>query len=1144
MIYLNTGVYPLISFVLVLISLTKCDETTTSSPRDEPTFPDLLDPFSSGAVTTSIKIVTETTDGVDDYKVITEYLDTKLVSAAYVIRRKGEASYVLVDGSRNMTHSYKPYKCKIVDPGKLGSLTANGWSTKIDLPIRRTDDKTSRVQLELIGVIGYWLYVSREPKQYSHSQVIFSASKGRYLKSHKWYANDVNQGIRVEMYFVDVAPEGSPKPILSLEVVKVLILQQEKKIWSTYNVLSVDYGIEQEAYANIMQLPVGYGCLFDLQEVQFNELRSKEGRKIAIKHALNNRKLSLEVTSAEFLYVGGQATSRTSNTINVEVARRWDVYLMLRFQDTFSHTKHVIDYKNYVQYNVDMLKGTCKMSHYRYDLENMARPIEIKFNNGLSMKLTLETLVELFDSQEDFGLIKTTKQPLGVTDQVYFEKAGVFDVFDTGSPQPARIARKYISNDNEYTLQSVTIWIMNKDETRIDKLYDINVIDVQPVQDYWYALPKVYDVTRECYLENEQMKNGRDYVWLEFRYPIRDSEERAWMLDRTNVLQTALHKRFANYFEANSFRLPQLELRFEDDSFKARLLLLDYPPLEFMFAKLDATMIEFKPELDNEDATIDLTHCSQLCRLKQCHLMTFCESTRKCLYSSRTFGMKTQFVKHEQCETYMDTSHDHRNNLQFLIAKTQHLDYSPLSVYEPCEELVLPRSETGVSFAEYNELALEYRQNVTNHIRKQRSELAHLAIFVDFEGWPRVLVPTSFGVEVDPLKESGLIDSEDYDRKLPAFRTSLAMARYKPEVFDLTNERNARLYRHLTYDQCALACVDNGCGSFSYCLGKLECVITTLNLNISELRSPPLIDTTSTASDCIIKQRDFLSNFDAVEDTRPVRVYEKRSSAGSGSECAIMCLSETSFRCLAFDFCRVKDGSGVCLLQSTRHRTGVGTEPQQFQAETMNLSPTETKCTHFSRSYLADFADLPYRAFRDEVKTQLKTNIVSGKSIFECATSCMLELYDCVAFEFCFNVNSVGEQTPGALQRCELISGRVSQLKLVDLLASDDKGKSTDKMDVNRLLVNSENCHIYTLRRNSAEDQLRDLAISFEFDSGKLDANSSRASKAENLLLGIGVLLYIGVVLLSVATGTIFYLTKSNEFVTRKIERIRLVLGV
>lgn len=1124
--------------VLTNLRFAQCDETTVKPPILEPPFPDLFDPFRTDASATGIKIVSETTDATEGYKVVTEYIDTELARVAYVTHRKGNESFVLVNGVADVIYSYKPYTCKTVDVSQLGSLTVNEWTTDLTLNKQNAKGEDLEINLHLFGVLGFWLYASRMPKVHSGSSAIFSVSKNRYMISHKWFVNDVNNGIRIEMYFVDIAPEKAEKPILSLEVVKVLFLDDNMKIWSTYNVLSVDYGFEQEAYDSFLQIPIGYGCLSDITETQFEEQRSFEVSKLAMKHSLNHRKLNLEITATKFFHVEGEATSKSSHTINIEVARRWDVYLMLRTRGAVMDMKQVVDFKNYVQYEVDMRKGTCKISHYRYDLENMASPISIKFNNGLYMNLTLETLVDLFDLQVDFRYIRTTKQQDGVAEYVYFEKVKDMDVFNTGSPRPTRVIRKYLMDANEYSLESVAIWLMKQDETQIDELFEIHVIDVQPLQDHWYSLPKVYDVSEECYLQNKQMKNGRDYAWLEFKYPISSSEEKIWMLGHTDPIEAALHKRFANYFRANSIRLPRIELRFEEESLNVRLLLLDYPPLEMMFAKLESTVIDFVPGQDYEDIAIDIKHCAELCRIQHCHLMSYCESNRKCLYSRRAFGMRTEFVKRTGCETYMDTSHDYRDNLQYIISKTRHLDFGPVSLPEPSEELLRPRSETGISYARYHELIEDYRKDVLTHIKKEKSDLAHLAVLIELNNRPTVLVPSDFNVEINPIKDLALIDSDapedDYDRS-PAFRKGIANARYKPEGFDLKSKRNAILFKDLTYDQCALACVDNGCSSFSYCRIKKDCLVTTVIFNNSISLDPQIIDDKS--QDCLIMQRDFLSNFDAFANAYRAQVYEKKSTAQSESECAYACVAETSFRCLAFDFCSSSNAKSVCLFQSTRHQTNT-----IAKADTLTAKPVETGCTHYSRSFLADFTDIPYIAINDELKAQLTTNRVAGESVFECATRCTMDSQDCNAFEFCFNAMAIGKQQAEALQTCELMKLTRSELDKLSVL--NEKGKTDEQMGIAKLFTSSQNCHIYILRQDSVEAQLKDMSISSETLFSKTEAKRLAASKSRGFRFGSGMLLYVCVVLLSIGAGSAICVARENELVMQKVERLRIVLRI
>lgn len=1123
------------------------ESTSTSKTTIEPPFPSLFDQVLNGQLT-SVKIVAESLDASSGLQTTTEYLDLNLARAAYVTRNKLEQGVILLDAIRDKSFSYKPYTCEVHSQRDLQVPGIRQWNTDLSFvtkgPGAGEDDGTStdiEVNLRLFGVIGYWIFAWRRAKVYSNSAVVYSVSKNIYRVSHRWTAEDVDNKMHVELHFIDTSPSNSNEPSLSLEMIQLKESEGEQKVLVTYNILSIDYEISQDAYDSVLQVPVGYGCLDEIEEVEFDQKRGKSGRSVLPAFSLDRRKLSLEATATKFT-----ESSRESSTISMELARISKTYLMVRIRDTRFDYKHVIDTNANVQYTIDSRRGTCKLEHYPElaDSDDLCK-FDVDFANQMTLKVSFEFLVDLFDEKMNFKLVKTTKQGAIDAKYAYFERTSI-GLFGSDL-RPTRIIRKFLLDKDEYKLQSVTLWTLNTDESRLEEMYYLNVIDFEPIDHAWPSISHVFDVSEECYLNNERMQNGRDYAWLEFTYPI-SSQESTTLAGYTDLLEKVLYKRYSSYLRWSRFRIPRVELEFDDDHFVLRLLALNNPPLDVMFEKQESSALIFKTDSDQRTYVPDINHCVELCRKQHCHAISYCESTHSCIFTSRQIVASSDTVKNAQCDTYYDLKPDttYVNTLQQVISKNRHIDFSPVAVPKPPEELLLPLSESGVDPSTYSELLNSYVKELMIYLKKERPGLDGVSFVSKLNGLLTVLIPNKFDIEVDPLSEFDLTDSsgeDDEDDRLPAFHEGLSMFRYKLEMFDQVKQRDARLFKGLNYDQCALACTDSKCGSFSFCPSRSECLITNVN-STSVAQSSNLIEQDT---DCFIMQRDFLRNFDAFENVFRPQVSKKKSVATSPSECALACVSEDSFRCLAFDYCEEpsvvsgKSSKSTCFYQATRHQTNIDSAPTNTR--TPASSSEGTGCTHYSRSFLADFLHIEYRSIDEKVKTQLRSSKISGKSIFDCASMCVTDLTDCSAFEFCFNSDTKLQQT-GALQSCEFVQGRLSQTELVDLSAVVDESSNDNLVEAGKLLVSSPNCHVYSMRRDSTEAQLRDLAISAETLHDRTEAKRSAANLSKGLTFGSGLLLFVAVALVSSAIGAGLCYAKNNEFVRHRVERARILIGV
>lgn len=1119
----NIGI--IIALIVATGSSTTCDDTTTTTtttsspilttttkplPLERP-FPELFE-----VSTRKVRIVSESYDEEHGYQTITEYLDRDGGRAAYVTRDKNGMHVTLLNATNDKSYTYKPYTC---DVRSQKEVIDQGWYT----------DNSLDNNLRLFGVTGAWSYATSRPKRYSSKQRIHVVSKNSIKLSHLWSVEDGANNKRIELYFIG---DGSK---LSLEMVRFVTNGDEPKILKTFNVLSINYNIDQYSSDTFLQVPVGYGCMSDVGELQYDEKLEEDSNLHAPGHSLGKQMLELEVTATRYSNVAGHASDQqVSDTQTIEFARHLDLLLLVRNRNTKSDRKRVVDHKLNVVYDIDMRQGSCKMGHFSQNLDQ-ASTIEIDFANDMKFHLSPQVITDLFDKQQDYKYVKSVRQEDGNGMYVYFERTGSMDVFSKYGSRPIRIIRKFEQNNQHYELISVTIWFLSNDQTHIEEAYYLNIIGTRP------TTKKTYDFSEECYLSNMQMREGQNYAWLEFTYPM-SNQLSASMVTHMEPLRDELWELYEVFFDARGARLPRLELTLEDDDLKARLLALDLPPFETMFEKRESTTIALdKPE--HEDTTVDLRHCADLCRRLDCHLMTFCKSQYKCLYTSsdRTIDRVDPVSRRDptgDCDSYVDTRTRYESGLQKMISMARRLDYSPVALPKPDDELILPQTTTQIEQAQLDQAEERFKATALDLIKKQRPGLQRLSLITKIENGPVVLVPNGFQVVADPLNEFDLVDSDSSDSDtVPAFHQGLSWSRYSRLLLSDDWEKNVRHFQSLTYDQCAMACTDTKCGSFSYCRSSKDCLTTSIN-NTAYAQANNLIEQDK---DCFIMQRDFLRNFNKFPNVfRPSVHYKNKTQVSNPSECAMECVSQTDYRCLAFDYCEEPTATsqgaapgGTCYYQSSRHMTNIPKDKTDLQPST---DFGETGCAHYSRSTLAEFIHIESHQIDPSVKDQLDTTEFAGKSLFQCADLCIFELSECSAFEFCLS------DQQSIMQKCEMILSKLPESKLADLSAVVDESSNDNLTSVGKLLTISENCHLYALRKDSTEAQLRDLAIGAETLHDKTDAERREANNHTGLTFGKGLLLYLGVTLLSGVLGIGIFFAKNNEFVRQKLERARLLI--
>lgn len=1160
------------TYLALIAYLVACKTTIIEAANDvEPPFPQVISPLQMNRH--RIHIVSESVSDKFGYETYEELVDLDEGKDTIIVNNKVGHHVTHIDGANNLIFRYKPYTCTAISTSELElEMTDSLWTKKYSMKIK---DTTTTKEMHLYGVTALWMNAAEKAKSYSASNMVYSASKDVFKAAHKWSVKDDENKVQIHLYFIDNSARSTGTK-LSLEMIQVESLVS-MKIVQTMNILSFEYSFS-DSYDSMMRVPVGYGCInSEVTSKALLEFPNLESLYLGPLLA-NSHKIQLEATATKYEETN-DGIKRSSDTISYEIAHTSSDYdssfgrrglQLIRHRDMKRDIKIISNYQFNVQYKIDMRKGTCELSNMgrNNDFNVQVEQLSLEFNNGLKLAIQIETFKAIFVNTDEFYFIGRSKQTQ--IEYLYFEKTT--DQIFNG--RKSRIIRTYSTNRalaGEVRLESVTIWVFDDKFENILESYHLNVIDAITLNSY-SDVPRIFDVSEECYLNNENMVAGRDYVWYELHYPV-PSRYSEVVSSRAMALKEMIHLRFssAGY---DFFLAPRMELMFEDTGFILRVLQLDIPSLVYLYDLKEGTKLNIDATLgDADDLTVDLNHCTDLCRLSNCKTMSYCENDHHCLISkSLPDNDKRKLIKEKSCVTYkrptlslLETENDKEfskimdSKLHRVIGRLQHQDYDAISVPKMPDELCYPRTETGISDDAYKQIHESYLVELYEFLKTSGHRIPMLTFTMNIEGSLLILMPNKFELEQDPLNEFSLTDKDSplIDDSLDStgnivapFHEGLSMHRFKIHSFNGASKDSARLFTGLNYDQCSLACVDSRCSSFSYCSHRQECVITDIYTIGEAMNNIIEMD-----SDCMIMQRDFLSKFNRFQNVFRPNIYKKSLNAFNPSECAHSCVIETGFDCLAFDFCSIDSSKSTsnqldtCLLLEDRQiYTGIGNAQKGTSSANKptngdsKQSTGATGCDHYSRSYLADFLRIEYRQIDNSEMLKLKTSVTEGHSVDQCADECVNELTDCTAFQFCFDPDI----REGAMQKCTFIESKpegTNDDKSRDVVVDEKNGGKVVK--ASKLFVPNENCHVFSLRHDASEAHLRDLALNGTTKE-EMEANEERNKEmSSGLSIGGGILLYLSVTVIFAAIGCgIVMIKHHNDYVRQRIERIQILLGI
>ena len=1101
----------------------------------EPYFPNLFEP-SVPLESRQIVIVSESSSADGGSQTIREYLDLASRRSTIVRSTGNRQQVVFTDANSGLSYSYRAYSCNAT---KISEIQWEDLHVKMMLDGTKQDEATS---LPIQGVAGLWLYAANKRRRYVASQEVYSSTSNARAPAYVWTVEDSSRGQLINLTFVEGLigpfPFHAPLRLNSIQVESA----PDRRPLKTFNVLSIEYEIDEATREELLEVPLGFGCPPASEDIsEDRQVSSRHWLELMLEHSL----IKLEVTSSKFVHRPNQPAERFSDAFDLELAHSSvgpDRLHLFRVRNRELDLKTIFNYRYNVRYSVDMRQGTCQMGHFEQNTQLMQSTL-LSFNNGLELDISFGLMMNLF-SDGLFVLTKRTPRRPGRAERYFYE--GTLDTL-AGLNRTCRLVRSYVKDNDLLKLESVTVWVLDPSLSQVEQSYHFSVLDSRLLS-VWPDEPKVFDVSEECYLNDDRRRSGRDYAWLELTYPVSGR-----LLQQLSANEQQVKRTFYESFlrpPLDFSRVPRLELEFDEDGFRLRMLLLDLPPLDMVFNEISGYELasdgsEGNNGLDLNELAPDLAHCAEFCRLNHCNLFSFCQLSHSCSLSSRrlaalnighllsnqVYGCSTYKLPLNSAGELLDLRLYHAATLQAIIASLRRQDYQLEPPPEQPDELSEPQSESGLSEADLRRAINEYLAKLTQFLETKGDRMPELTISMSVGDRWAILMPSKFQVENDPLQDfdpalAGLQDEDELferDQRPSAFHKGLMMAKYR---VPLVGEQPFRLLKGLSYEQCSMVCLDSKCNSFSYCQGDGQCVLSKLN-SVAEAKALGALDEDPK---CFVAQRDFLSNFLKFERVDRPLAFDRALESSSPSDCATSCLAQPSFRCLSFEFCTSQSEKGTKKRATCYFRSSRGSNGESSATIKTNLSEAPS-CDHYTRSYLADFVRLEGHKFESSQLDRLPTSNFEGRSVFKCAEICATQLADCSAFQFCFK-----PEAEGTKQECTMIEGKPdngSYKMVTDNKTREPLGGSYLEVD--------QNCQIFALRSDTAEAHLRDLAVAVTGIDGTHSTDGTR--EGAGLTLGASLLLFLSITMLTAATSLgLALLRNRNERFRSKLDDWRTTI--
>lgn len=949
-------------------------------------------------------------------------------------------------------YSFRPYTCDNIDLANLKSQF--NW-------VYEYESQTTNSPI-LVGITAILLNIESETKKYDADK-------------KKWRVEGAK--FSVDFFFK------------LIELSKIEIRDKDGKLVETMNIVSITYEL---SYSDNYQLsvPVGHGCI--VRDDSIVKLRPDEGLNY---YDSGHYKIVLETTAMQLTPspAEGKISTVTFEVFRIENDQRNQNLLLVRKKTASDNRKYIIDSDMDVEYEIDMHLGTCTMRKLVRSQETN-RAAQIEFETG--QKLTME-INDFLGMNDGFEFVRTIRGLSGSRKDStleYFENANY-----RLNGKPARIIRVYerLSDTSTRLLRFALILVFeSNDLQKIGEIFQFNVIKSLKIS----TLKSEFDISSECFLSNNEKVAGKDYAWFELSYPV--SSATAKILEKyEDQLETALYGITEQKHYFNWFNTPRVEFEFNDESLVIRMLVLQVPTL-FKFQHWPDKKIS--KQVTSREIAVDDEHCAKFCQIYSCMSLSYSRETNECLLSNELASDSlepvagwTSYTSSQVWSFFGNSSTDLHSQISILH---QTVNNKILQELVPNDSELDPTS--GATTDDINESVANFHKHV-----HQSNGVWQVFLYVP--ALAKILSPNRFQVE-HSLNEPLNGDENEFEVHAANFHTGIVGKRFVEGIEGAREFRNA-----LSYDQCALACIDADCASFSYCSSFERLCIVTDRYDVYALDSGSQNGEAKAMivrdDACFIVQRDYLPQFNMFPGVPRSEVHEPIVVVASATDCAHYCIAETSFNCQAFDFCTRSPTSGECLLQ--KHKSTFA----ELDSSKPKIDTAASSCAHYARNYLADFHKLLFTGLNLKLPEvgSLQTMRVEVASVSACSEQCIVGELDCVAFEFCFRVTDNkkdGAADSAVSQTCTLLGGKVS----VPMLTINSKG---EVVKMTEMLMKDPECSFFALRADSSEAIRFRQSIVDEQKAGGDDQAGAAVASSTGLSVGGTFGLFFGVAVVFALVG-------------------------
>lgn len=578
----------------------------------QPTLPKLLDPDVPNL--RRVHILSEINDSVDGYRLAEELIDLDSGKAAYMETRNGVRTSWLIDVDENSMHKYLPFSC---EQSTLDLVT-------IEQP--PIFDTLSGPKIRTSSQQNMYLYgISAILKTFSES--LLSNYKGTVNEGNKvlhTFSLSIDSNFRRTMklfYSQGTTATGGNLQLDSLE------------IWSgsqktTIKIMSVSHDISHEDQKKL-DLPLIYGCT--RRKIYSEDLR----RSLNIISADQSKRYLLKARARAINFIGANPTSTEDSNVEIATSDPRDgthgKLLSIRHQNSQSNSKMLVDSGRGLKLEADLSTRKCEISRIRSTSDS--RPVMLRFSDELTLRLEIETLESMLYGVKPESYIKVEQSQRDQSQHFYFaqEFSGAF-----GAGKAARVVRRFSFDTNGRSkLDSFTIWVfaVNQDSPwTIQSVFEFNIVtSTALISDSDNA--QAFDMSQECYIDNEEMIYGRDYVWAALTYQTNLAHE---LQSRVAELKSAFYHRIGSNMKLNYLRVPRMEITFSESSFTLKMLVLDSLAPHMVYDQVDSHTLD-PLDVRTSVSVGSIRECSDLCKQHKCTAMSFSSALNTCSIAIQQF---------------------------------------------------------------------------------------------------------------------------------------------------------------------------------------------------------------------------------------------------------------------------------------------------------------------------------------------------------------------------------------------------------------------------------------------------------------------------------------------------------------------------